>query len=131
MKRKTPLRPRQGPQKARGRWDKGKPPSKATKARREARRRKRWALQFHSEEFVRFVQSLPCVSCGHTPSEAHHDPPRSCGGTWLDVSPLCHDCHTLGPESRHRAGRDTFWARVGLTREQANARTQMLWHRKP
>lgn len=48
--------------------------------------------------YLDHVRSQPCVSCGSTPSEAHHySPPgtkamgKRCHDLW--AVPLCHQCH--------------------------------------
>jgi hypothetical protein len=122
LKRKTPLRKRQGPAKPRGPRTTSPTKGKASKARSRARKAKRFERQFGPPGFAEFVRNLPCVSCGHTPCEVSHDPSRGAGGTWLDCHSLCRPCHR-----RLHQGHETFWAELGMTREQANARTQMAW----
>ena len=129
LARRTPLRGRGGVAKPRTPLKRCRTKGKASEARRRARKRARWKLQFLSPEFVRFTKERPCVKCGRVPTEAHHEPPRSRGGTWQDVSPLCHDCHTAGPGARHRVGPDTFWT-FGITREQANAAHLEAWENR-
>lgn len=124
LTRKTPLKGRAGPVKPRE--DVGLPKGSVT-IRRRLRALERFKTQFHSEEFVRFVKSLPCRRCGRRPSEMHHEPPRSRGGTWEDVSPLCRDCHTAGPGARHTVGQKTFWRGVGTSPTQANQETHKAW----
>lgn len=99
--------------------------AKGTKARSgdSRKRERRFEAAFHSEEYVRFVKSLPCVQCGASPCDVSHDPSRGAGGQWTDTHPLCRDCHIrLGS-----TGTETFWSEVGITREQANARTHQNW----
>jgi hypothetical protein len=122
LRRRKPLKPRQG-LKATGSPGTPRKPSAASVARREARKRRRWERQFHSEEFVLFVKWLECVYCGRTPCEVHHEPTRSAGGTWKDTSPLCWECHPY----RHKVGVKTFWGATCLTPEESNARTHRLW----
>ena len=89
--------------------------------RRSSRAGKAWARQFHSPEFVRFTHDSHCVRCGKTPCDPHHEPLRSQGGTWKNVSPICPDCHTLGGDSRHNTSAEAFWT-FGVTAEESNRR---------
>lgn len=61
---------------------------------------------------------LPCAACGKAPtkeqpSDPHHEPPRSLGGTDKDTVPLCRACHELRGASTPEA----FWSAVGLDPE--------------
>lgn len=82
----------------------------------------RFAKHFHSEAYREFVSQLPCVCCGGGPCEVSHDPSRGAGGTWENTHPLTTECHR-----RLHTGAKTFWKSVGITREQANARTHAAW----
>lgn len=72
-----------------------------TTAQRKARRkRERFAKQFHSDAFVRFVHSRPCAITGllsgnfqTTIQCAHVGKSRGAGGTWKDVIPLGRAAH--------------------------------------
>lgn len=97
------------------------------KKRNVERHEREWVKQFHSEAFVRFTHDRPCVRCGRTPSDPHHEPLRSQGGTWKNVSPVCPDCHTLGPDARHNTSAEAFWASVGKSAEVCNRAHHMAW----
>lgn len=88
-------------------------PMKKVNASRRAER--------HEEDFgpqADACRELPCVRCGALPpSHPHHDPPRSCGGSDRDTTPLCAPCHTL----RHGLGVTSFWREVGLDPEDVKA----------
>lgn len=63
-----------------------------TTARGKARKRERFERAFHSVEFVLFVKSLGCCvpGCERTDIQcAHVDRPRSRGGRWFEIAPLC------------------------------------------
>lgn len=84
-----------------------------------ARRRKplpklnrRRAAQRRARDFgeqAEFVRTQPCCVCSHmgwvqdSPTDVHHEPPRSCGGRDRDTLPLCRGCH----RRRHEIG--TIW----------------------
>lgn len=129
LARKTPLRARQGAAKPRTPLKRGRTKGKASTARQRARKAARWKLHFLSPEFVRFTKARPCVKCGRVPSEVHHEPPRSRGGTWEQSSSLCRDCHTSGAGARHRVGPTTFWT-FGITAAEANAAHREAWENK-
>ena len=88
-----------------------------------AQRDERFRQQFGSAARVLFVQRLPCVRCGDSPCENHHDPTKASGGSHLDISPLCYRCHAR----RHNVGVRSFWAEVGMTASEANAATEARW----
>jgi len=98
---------------------------KPSAIRRKLRALERFKAQFHSQERARFVQGLPCVACGATPSENHHEPHRGNGGKYEDISPLCKPCH----QKRHNTGAKTFWTRIGKSYVETNAATQKAWLR--
>lgn len=56
------------------------------------------------------VRRMPCLVCGTTPSDAHHEPPRSLGGTSKDLVPLCRRHHNV----RHQIGPTRFYERYGI-----------------
>lgn len=102
--------------------------NKNTERRKRERAKARRAKQLGPESFAPFVRNLPCVCGEHgPPSDPHHEPPKSRGGSWKDVSPVKRCCHTTGPEARHTVGPVTFWARIGKTYQQSNAETQEKW----
>lgn len=85
------------------------------KAERERRKRARHAAQFGPQ--AELCRRGPCQGCGRAVAcEAHHEPPRSHGGTDRDTAALCPfgergapGCHPL----RHKLGRVAFEAHVG------------------
>lgn len=132
--RKSPMPPRKRPLKAGKplrRSSNGLKASKGLKRgkrlpKRASRAGKAWVRQFHSKAFVAWTHEQPCVRCGQTPSEPHHEPLRSQGGTWKNVSPVCAECHTLAGDSRHNTSAARFWT-FGVTAEQANMRHHGAW----
>lgn len=97
-------------------------------AQRRAERKKARSERLHGPPgYIAWLKAQPCRKCGRGPSEAHHDPTAARGGTWQDTSPLCTDCHTAGPEARHRMGHEEFWAQMWTDRESVNAEYQRLW----
>jgi len=98
-----------------------KPPQKASALGKKTPRN--W-------KYKAWIRTLPCVVCGHTPSEAAHT--GSDGGTSLKASdyscvPLCCDCHTQGPLSYHRLGREAFELQHGLDLKALVKRLNSLW----
>ena len=94
--------------------------------RKRLRATRRFQLQFHSDDYVRFVKGMKCAcGCGRSPCEVSHDPTRGSGGTWKDTHPLYPPCH----RRLHGKGSKTFWAEVGKTRQEANLETQDAWDR--
>jgi hypothetical protein len=58
-----------------------------------------------SEEYKKFVRSLPCSSCGSPgPSEPHHVEQGGVGIKGSDYSciPLCNSCHRFLEDRGHR-----------------------------
>lgn len=53
------------------------------------------------------IRAMPCLVCGTTPSDPHHEPPRSLGGTAKDLMPLCRRHHNV----RHQIGPTRFYER--------------------
>lgn len=101
----------------------------APKKRVRGRRKKsgeRFRERFGPPGFAEFVRALPCVRCKKTPSVPHHDPTQKNGGTWVDVSPVCEDCHN---RIRHglNGGVRKFWGDVGMSYSESNKLTQMKW----
>ena len=136
LTRKTPLKASARPVEARKGDGRAPTKGKPSATRRKLRALERFKVQFHSQEFVEWGKRQPCVACGRVhweegkpANEIHHEPPRSRGGTWQDVSVLCPDDHTRGPGARHTSGPVTFWKRVGRSYVETNAATQLLWSR--
>ena len=101
-----------------------KKPKAATRARKRRRKADRFALQFHSIEFVLWTKRQPCVCggkvCDGGPIHTSHDPSRGAGGRWTDTHPASSFCHDL-------IERNDFWHRIGKTREEANAAHHRAW----
>lgn len=103
LQRKTPLRNR-------------RPMTRKTAIRRVnwARLKARHARDFGPAADI--VRAQPCCICSWwsrmqtSPTEAHHEPPRSVGGRSGDLVPLCSEHHS----ERHTIGVDTFWDRAGI-----------------
>lgn len=73
---------------------------------------------------------LPCFRCARPDaSAAHHEPPRSRGGTDKDTIPLCDltrlggvpGCHQL----RHDQGEETFWKELRFTPDEAKEHVRL------
>lgn len=122
MLRRTPLKRRSPLNKGDAELSRSTPMKRVNRERKD----REWVKQFHSDEFVEFTHDQPCVRCGATPSEPHHEPLRSQGGTWKNVSPVCPDCHTLGADARHRTSAERFWT-FGKTAEEANRTHHYAW----
>lgn len=119
MKPGKPLK-RSGSLKRSGRW--GTP--QAAKRRRK-RQRQRFKAAFHSPGFVRWVKSLACSvpGCQRTDIEcAHVDRPRSRGGRWFEVAPLCVPHHR---EQEKRT--DWFNGRYGIDLRLIAAAVAQRW----
>jgi hypothetical protein len=70
--------------------------------------------RIRDQKHLKFIRSLPCVSCGFTPSQAAHIRKGTDGGASLKPSdrftaPLCHACHN----KQHSVGEVTFWNMFG------------------
>lgn len=78
------------------------------------RKAKRFARDFGEQSD--FVRTQPCCVCLHecraqtSPTEVHHEPPRSCGGRDRDTLPLCTEHH----RRRHDIGVSSFWEQSGV-----------------
>ena len=70
----------------------------------------RYAKAWHSPERCAWMKAQPCLVCGKVPSEQHHVIPRSRGGTYRDIVPLCQAHHSEG----HTRGGLPFQARSGV-----------------
>ena len=111
---------------------------KPKKRPRAAKKVGRFARQFHSTEFVEWMQAKPCCTCTpdcgtlsncwlqgerqrvfvdrdgygipHGPwIEVSHVKSRGAGGTWRDTIPQCAACHA----EFHQKGRATFCSSRG------------------
>lgn len=85
LKRKTPL--------------KSKSRLKRTRLKQRGRnsaKKRRRDFGSHAE----LVRRMPCLVCGRTPSDPHHEPPRSRGGKAENLVPLCRKHH----RQRHALG---------------------------
>lgn len=122
LRRKTPLKAREGLKRASGASKPSKPLG-PTSPRSRRRKRARFERQYFSVERVEFIKGLRCVYCSRSPCENHHEPTRGAGGVYTDISPLCPGCHFM----RHRYGAKTFWGAQCITSAESNARTQELW----
>jgi hypothetical protein len=73
-----------------------------------------------ARQHQKFINALPCVSCGAPPpSECAHVRTGTDGGTSLKPSdrftvPLCTTCHLTGKRSQHEVGELRFWARLRI-----------------
>lgn len=111
--RRTPLRPGRSEMKRTeikrtGRLERHAPLRKANHARRLVR----FTAAFHSKGFVLWVKSLACSVPGCERADiqcAHVDRPRSRGGRWYEVAPLC------GPHHREQEKRTDWFDRKYLT----------------
>ena len=68
---------------------------RVARKKKQARRAERFAKQFHSQERVRFIKSLPC-EVKKLPSagvQNAHMKSRGAGGTYKDIVPLDWDVH--------------------------------------
>lgn len=88
--------------------------TKPTKARKRIkpnskRQKTNRKKNFHLNERVDYIKSLPCLVCGNTPSDNEHVRSRGAGGTYKDIVPLCRTHHN----ERHQLGRDTFGEKYG------------------
>lgn len=75
------------------------------------RQQARFKVTFGSEERVRRIKQMPCLVCGVVPSVNAHVKPRSLGGTWRDIVPLCNYHHG---ELDNNLGLEKFNAKYGV-----------------
>jgi hypothetical protein len=98
-------------------------PQKATTTRGPARD---W-------KYRAWIHFLPCAACGTEPAgEAAHT--GSDGGmnqkaSDLSCIPLCRNCHTMGPYTYHRLGKETFARRHDLDIACLVHRLNVCWKR--
>jgi|TARA_Y100000310_G_scaffold255356_1_gene262762 hypothetical protein len=52
------------------------------------------------------VRAMGCLVCGRSPSDPHHEPPRSRGGSAKNLAPLCRKHH----RQRHALGSAAMFA---------------------
>lgn len=64
--------------------------------------------RFISDDYRTYIKTLSCIVCGSREVTAHHWITVAAGGSDLECVPLCLDHHTLGGDSFHRLGVDTF-----------------------
>ncbi len=97
LKRRTPLR-RGGPMKRRTRI------ASVNRKRKAASRAARFGEQADR------CRISPCVVCGRTPCDPHHEPTVARGGLDENTLPLCREHH----DERHSRGRVAFEAKWGI-----------------
>jgi hypothetical protein len=100
----------------------------AAAKRKRVRKRERFARAYLSEEYVEFVHSLACSAprCQRTDIEAAHvGKPRSRGGRWDEIAPLCSIHHS---EQEKRTPR--FNATYGVDLESVAAAVALRWMEK-
>lgn len=69
------------------------------------------AVRLKSPAWLELVRALPCAVCGRKPpSEAHHWPHRSAGGSDLETIPLCRSCHRKATANALSADQDLLVA---------------------
>ncbi len=69
--------------------------------------------RYENPEYRAWIKTKPCLVCSGD-SLAHHWITVAAGGSDLTCVPLCPDHHTLGGDSFHRLGRDTFCKRHNI-----------------
>ena len=115
----------------RGKRLENRTPTRKRNPKRAAKRR-----QEHFGDEADYIASLPCDTCHKPgPSDPHHEPPRSTGGTKKDLVPLCKSNPATGHEGhhdeRHRIGRKAFEAKYNVDLK-ARARMYNGWfHEDP
>ena len=85
-----------------------------------------FARSFHSDQRVKFVQSLPCRVCGALPTVTAHTVGggTSRRGPYQSTIPLCHRHHM----EMHN-GQKTFAKRHSLNLEALAAEVEAMWAR--
>lgn len=109
-------------------------PMKRSAIRRKPRSPEEFARVYGSKARVEWVQSLPCVGCGRTPSANAHteNEGKSRKGHHSTIAPLCPDgfhgvgCHTKF--DRYLAPFDTEACRALVI--VAAVRTDLLWRER-
>lgn len=71
--------------------------------------------RYENPEYRAWIKTERCLvrEC-HKKTLAHHVVSVGAGGSDLTCVPLCSDHHTLGGDSVHRLGRDTFSKRHNI-----------------
>jgi hypothetical protein len=113
-KRRSGLRPGPGPRRK-------KPIARVNRKRRATR----FERAFHSPGFVAWMKEQDCAvpGCERTDIEcAHVDRPRSRGGTWQEIAPLCRPHHR---EQEKRTAR--FNRKYGIRLELVAAGYAQRW----
>lgn len=72
-----------------------------------------------------WVRRMGCVICGATPSDPHHEKPRSLGGTAKDLVNICRRHHLV----RHQIGPTRFNERYGVDLVAEAARIEAEWRK--
>jgi hypothetical protein len=90
-----------------------------------AEKREKFAREYHSDAFVRWIRSLPSVASGHGPCVAAHteNDGKSRKGSWKTIVPLTDTEH----REEHQHGRQTFEAKYGIDIKACAARTAAAW----
>jgi hypothetical protein len=82
------------------------------KRRNEKRRAKRYARDFGTR--AEAVREMPCLVCGHVPSEPAHVRSRGAGGDRRSVVPLCGPFAGGHHREQHTRGIQTFQRKYGI-----------------
>lgn len=78
----------------------------------------RRCIPARDDRYRAWIRLLPCIVCKRYGSEAAHtgrDGGQSQKASDYSCVPLCPECHTFGPQSYHRLGRESFEAQHGLS----------------
>lgn len=89
-----------------------------------ARKAAAFVRNFHSDEYVRFTRSRPCVFCGGGPCVTAHIKARGMGGCnsdWTQTLPVCRPCDAVW----ENAGRATLMALWGVTADDLKGAMQV------
>lgn len=81
--------------------------------------------------YLAYIRTLPCVTCGNAPSEAHHTGPHGIGIKASDYTaiPLCTEHHTAGRAAYHKIGRARFEWLVGRSVDSLIEKYNRWWKR--
>ena len=88
------------------------------RGRKSAEKRKR-----DFGEKAAWVRRMGCLVCGTMPSDCHHDPPRSLGGSGESQVPLCRRHHNV----RHQIGPKRFVECYEIDLKAEAARIESEW----
>ena len=86
------------------------------------RRASEFARAYHSNAYVKHIQSMPCFACGKTgETDCAHGEAGGMGykAGYETLLPLCRRCHT----AQHQSG----WLRIGMTEVSRERAAQMAW----